>query len=188
MRSRATRCSRTRSRASRLDPEVVDCVMFCSKDYAPILPRLHEITDRFNTCFHYTITAYGKDVEPGVPPIEEAIDTLKRLSAQVGKGRVAWRYDPVLLTETYTVERHLETFEAMAAELAPHVDRCVFSFVEMYRKARDEHAGARAADGGRQGRARQGHGRDGRAMRPVPARPAARMATIPATASIRRGA
>ena len=117
-----------------LDPEVVDCVMFCSKDYAPILPRLHEITDRFNTFFHYTITAYGKDVEPGVPPIEEAIDTLKRLSAQVGKGRVAWRYDPVLLTETYTVERHLETFEAMAAELAPHVDRCVFSFVEMYKK------------------------------------------------------
>ena len=83
--------------------------MFCSTDYAPILPRLHEITDRFHTCFHYTITAYGKDVEPGVPPIEEAIDTLKRLSAQVGKGRVAWRYDPVLLTETYTVERHLAT-------------------------------------------------------------------------------
>ena len=108
--------------------------MFCSKDYAPILPRLHEITDRFNTYFHYTITAYGKDVEPGVPPIEEAIDTLKRLSAQVGKGRVAWRYDPVLLTEAYTVQRHLETFEAMAAELAPHVDRCIFSFVEMYKK------------------------------------------------------
>lgn len=100
-----------------LDPEVVDCVMFCSKDYAPILSSLREITDRFNTYFHYTITAYGTDVEPGVPPVEEAIDTLKRLSAQVGKGRVAWRYDPVLLTEAYTVEHHLETFEAMAANL-----------------------------------------------------------------------
>lgn len=33
------------------------------------MPRLHEITDRFNTYFHYTITAYGKDVEPGVPGI-----------------------------------------------------------------------------------------------------------------------
>ena len=29
-----------------LDPEVVDCVMFCSKDYAPILPRLHEMCIR----------------------------------------------------------------------------------------------------------------------------------------------
>ena len=36
-------------------------------------------------------------------------------------------------------------------------------------KAGDEHAGARAADGGRQGRACQGHGGDGRAPRPVPA-------------------
>lgn len=117
-----------------LNPEVVDCVVFCSKNYAPILPRLHEITDRFNTYFHYTITAYGRDVEPGVPSIEESVRTLKRLSDQVGKERVAWRYDPVLLTERYTPEVHRETFAAMAAELAPYVDRCIFSFVEMYKK------------------------------------------------------
>ncbi|QIM68699.1 DUF1848 family protein [Basfia succiniciproducens] len=50
-----------------LTPETVDCVVFCSKNYRPILPDLHKITDRFNTYFHYTITAYGKDIEPGVP-------------------------------------------------------------------------------------------------------------------------
>lgn len=55
-----------------LDPKVVDCVVFCSKNYQPILPRLHEITDRFNTYFHYTITAYGRDIEPGVPPSTRA--------------------------------------------------------------------------------------------------------------------
>ena len=109
-------------------------MVFCSKDYSPILPRLHEITDRFNTYFHYTITAYGRDVEPGVPSIDESVRTLARLSEQVGPQRVAWRYDPVLLTEKYTVETHLETFERMASEIAPHVDRCIFSFVEMYRK------------------------------------------------------
>ena len=117
-----------------LDPAVVDCVVFCSKNYAPILPRLHEITDRFNTYFHYTITAYGKDIEPAVPSIEESMGTLKELSSMVGKGRVAWRYDPVLLTPKYTTEVHLETFERMAGELSPYVDRCIFSFVEMYRK------------------------------------------------------
>ena len=51
-----------------LTPEQVDCVVFCSKNYAPILPRLHEITDRFPTYFYYTITAYGRDIEPGVLP------------------------------------------------------------------------------------------------------------------------
>ncbi len=117
-----------------LTPDKVDCVIFCSKNYKPVLPRLHEITDRFNTYFHYTITAYGKDIEPGVPSIDESMDTLIVLSEQVGKQHVAWRYDPVLLTEKYSVELHLETFERMAEKLAPHIDRCIFSFVEMYKK------------------------------------------------------
>ena len=118
----------------RLDPAVVDCVVFCSKNYEPILPCLSEITDRFNTYFFYTITAYGRDMEPGVPSVEQGMATLKRLSAQVGCQRVVWRYDPVLLSETYTTAVHARTFERMAAELAPYVSFCVFSFVEPYRK------------------------------------------------------
>ncbi len=117
-----------------LNPEVLDVVVFCSKDYRPILPRLHEISDRFNCYYHYTITAYGTDIEPRVPSIEESIRTLKALAAQVGPEKIAWRYDPVLLTEKYTIERHLETFDRMARELTPYVDRCIFSFVEMYKK------------------------------------------------------
>ena len=117
-----------------LTPDKVDCVVFCSKNYKPILSRLHEITDRFPTYFHYTITAYGRDIEPGAPSIDESMETLLELSRQVGKERIAWRYDPVLLTKDYTIRRHLETFERMAAVLAPHIDRCIFSFVEMYKK------------------------------------------------------
>lgn len=117
-----------------LTPDTVDCVVFCSKNYKPILPRLHEITDRFHTYFHYTITAYGKDIEPGVPGIEESMETLIKLAGLVGKQRIAWRYDPVLLTKEYTVQRHIETFEKMAKVLSPYIDRCIFSFVEMYKK------------------------------------------------------
>ena len=117
-----------------LNPDKVDCVVFCSKNYKPILPRLHEITDRFYTYFHYTITAYGKDIGPGIPSVEESIQTLIELSKLVGKQRVAWRYDPVLLTKKYTVSRHIETFDKMANMLAPYIDRCIFSFVEMYKK------------------------------------------------------
>nr|WP_314464399.1 DUF1848 domain-containing protein [uncultured Clostridium sp.] len=117
-----------------LTPDVVDCVVFCSKNYAPILPNLSQITDKFNTYFHYTITAYGKEIEPGVPSIEKSMETLKKLSSMVGKQRVAWRYDPVLLTDQYTIERHITTFSYMAEQLAGNVDRCIFSFVEMYKK------------------------------------------------------
>ena len=117
-----------------LEPDKVDAVVFCSKDYRPILPYIREITERFNTYFFYTITAYGKDIEPGVPSIEESIETLIALSRIVGKERVAWRYDPVLLTKIYTIDTHRATFKSMAECLSPYIDRCIFSFVELYRK------------------------------------------------------
>ena len=82
-----------------LAPEKIDAVMFCSKNYAPILSGLHTIADRFRTYFYYTITAYGKEIEPGVPSVDESVETLIELEKIVGKGRIAWRYDPVLLTK-----------------------------------------------------------------------------------------
>ncbi len=117
-----------------LKPDIVDCVIFCSKNYAPILNDLHKISDKYNVFCHYTITAYGKDIEPNVPDIEESIKTLINLSKIVGKQRIAWRYDPILITEVYTVKRHLETFEYMAEKLSPYTAFCIFSFVEMYKK------------------------------------------------------
>lgn len=118
----------------RLDPRVVDCIVFCSKNYEPILPHMADIAARFNVLCHYTITAYGPDVEPSVPSVERSIETLRRLSAIVGPERVVWRYDPILLTGRYTVGLHLDTFGRMAAQLMPYVGRCVFSFVTMYRR------------------------------------------------------
>lgn len=117
-----------------LDPKVLDCVVFCSKNYEPILDRITKITDKFNTYFHYTITAYGKDIEPNVPTIDESIETLIKLSEIVGKQRIAWRYDPILLTNKYTKEVHYKTFDYMAERISPYIDRCIFSFVEMYKK------------------------------------------------------
>jgi hypothetical protein len=117
-----------------LTPAKVDCIVFGSKDYSPVLGRIRRFTERFNTYFNYTITAYGKDVEPGVPGVDESAECLLELSRIVGSRRLAWRYDPVLLTERYTIERHLETFERLCSRLAGSIDRCIFSFVEMYAK------------------------------------------------------
>lgn len=117
-----------------LKPEDVDCLMFCSKNYQPILPYMKEISETYRVICHYTITAYGTDVEPNVPDIETSIQILMELSKIVGKEKVLWRYDPILLTQKYTVQKHLETFEKMAKQIAPYVERCIFSFVEMYKK------------------------------------------------------
>jgi hypothetical protein len=117
-----------------LSPDKIDCVVFCSKNYEPILERLHEITDKYNTYFHYTITAYEKDIEPRVPSIEKSIETLLKLEQIVGSKRIAWRYDPVLLTKKYSIDYHLKTYENMANRLSGHIDRCIFSFIQIYKK------------------------------------------------------
>lgn len=117
-----------------LNPKDVDCLMFCSKNYKSMLKYMKEINEKYRIICHYTITAYDKDVEPYVPSIDESIKTLIELSKIVGKEKVLWRYDPILLTEKYTVEKHLKTFEYMAKQIAPYVQRAIFSFVEMYKK------------------------------------------------------
>ena len=120
-----------------LKPEDVDCMLFCSKNYQPMLKHMGKIDETYNILCNYTITAYGKDIEPKVPTIGQSIKTLEKLSDIVGSNKVLWRYDPILLTEKYTVERHLETFEYLAERISPLVYRCIFSFVDMYRKVED---------------------------------------------------
>ena len=119
-----------------LNPDVVDCVIFCSKNYAPILKELHKISDKYNVFCHYTITAYGKDIEPNVPDIDTSIETLISLSKIVGAQRIAWRYDPILLTDFYTVKKHLETFEYMAERLTPNVAFCILVLLKCIKNLR----------------------------------------------------
>lgn len=120
-----------------LKPEDVDCLLFCSKNYQLILKYIGDIDEKYNILCNYTITAYGKDIEPKVPLINQSIKTLKRLSDIVGSNKILWRYDPILLTEKYTVEKHLETFEYMAEKISPLIYRCIFSFVDMYKKVEE---------------------------------------------------
>ena len=120
-----------------LKPEDVDCLLFCSKNYQPILKHIGDIDEKYNILCNYTITAYGKDIEPKVPTINQSIKTLKRLSDIVGSNKILWRYDPILLTEKYTIEKHLETFEDIVEKISPLVYRCIFSFVDMYKKVEE---------------------------------------------------
>ncbi len=120
-----------------LKPEDVDCLLFCSKNYQPILKHIGDIDEKYNILCNYTITAYGKDIEPKVPSINQSIKTLEQLSDIVGSNKILWRYDPILLTKKYTVEKHLETFEYMAEKISPLVYRCIFSFVDMYKKVEE---------------------------------------------------
>lgn len=116
-----------------LSPEVIDCIVFWSKNPAPLLPRLAEL-DEYPCYFQFTLNAYGQDLERNLPPIGERIDTFRRLSETVGPDRVIWRYDPIIISEKYPADYHEEAFQRIAERIGPYTRGCVISFVDTYRK------------------------------------------------------
>ncbi len=114
--------------------EVIDCIVFWTKNPEPLLPYLPEIREHYPFYFQYTLNAYGPDLEPGLPPLKRKLDTFRRLAELVGPERIVWRYDPVLLSARYPADWHIQTFEELAATLAGHAVKGVFSFVDLYPK------------------------------------------------------
>lgn len=119
-----------------LSPEVVDGIVFWTKDPTPMLDRLGELGD-YMYYFQFTPTCYGTDVERGLPSKDGVlIPAFQRLSDAIGPDRVIWRYDPIFLNDTYTMDHHARSFEAMAKRLAPYTRKCTISFLDWYGKTK----------------------------------------------------
>lgn len=116
-----------------LNPEMVDCIVFWSKDPKPMLKRLNELSD-YNYYFQYTINPYDRNIEKAVPLKKEIIETFKKLSDKIGENKVIWRYDPILLSDHITIPYHLEYFNELAKRLSRYTEYCVISFIDLYKK------------------------------------------------------
>lgn len=126
-----------------LSPEVVDCIVFWTKNPANMLERLDELKN-YQYYFQFTLTGYGKDVEPGLPDKRgELIPTFQKLSEIIGAQRVIWRYDPIFMSQQYTIEYHLKAFEEIARSLDGYTRKVVISFVDLYAKTQRNTAGLR---------------------------------------------
>ena len=77
-------------------------VVFWSKNPEPLLPYLHVLKEKNIGCYiQYTLNDYvDEKLETGVPSLEKRIETFKALVKELGIGRVVWRFDPMILTET----------------------------------------------------------------------------------------
>ena len=122
-----------------LDKEHIEAIIWTSKDFDPILERLPEITDKFPSIFHYTITgysSYGHDIEPNVPDVLSSIDTFQNLSIKYGSDKVIWRYDPVFYYENINYNWHIQNFDFISKELMGYCNTCVINFVSLYEKTK----------------------------------------------------
>ena len=126
-----------------LSPDCVDLIAFCTKNPAPMLSHM-DILNPYGQYWFVTITPYGRDIEPNVPDRDKVMEDFMKLSDTVGVDSVGWRYDPILINEKYSIERHIADFEMMAKKLSGYTKTCVISFIDIYKKVERNMPEARA--------------------------------------------
>lgn len=114
-----------------LDPAVVDCIVFWTKNPAPMLRKLDRL-ENYKYYFQFTLNPYGSEIENRLPSLRKRIETFKRLSEKIGREKVLWRYDPILTNEKYTVSFHREAFARIAEALKDHTEKCMLGFIDHY--------------------------------------------------------
>ncbi len=121
-----------------ISPQNVECFVFWTKNpsgsFISGLERLDALGYKYY--FQFTVTPYAEDIERNVPHKEEIIRTFISLSERIGREKVIWRYDPILLTGRYSMGYHEERFAYLADRLCGHTEKVIISFIDSYPKIR----------------------------------------------------
>ena len=118
----------------KISPDVVDCIVFWTKNPLPMMERLDEL-EAYNYYFQFTLTGYGNDVERNLPNKKTSvIPIFQELSNRIGKEKVVWRYDPIFFSNRYNAKYHLKAFRSIAEALSGYTEKCVISFLDIYPK------------------------------------------------------
>ena len=113
-------------------------IVFWSKDPEPLLPYLPVLKERGIGCYlQYTLNDYeAEGLEPNVPPLEQKIETFRRLVDVLGAGAAVWRFDPLILTDKINIDTLLEKIAHIANSLVGYSEKLIFSFadIDSYKK------------------------------------------------------
>lgn len=112
----------------------VSLIVFCTKNPIPILNFVADI--KIPILFHVTITPYKKDIEEKVEDKKKIIEAVKELSNILGKDKIYIRYDPIFLSEEYTVDYHIKAFQKLCTMLDGYTSHFIISFLDDYKNVR----------------------------------------------------
>ncbi len=116
-----------------INPQLVDAIVFWTKNPRPMLTHLHKLKE-YPFYFQYTVNSYADDIESRVSQKKYIVESFKALSSEIGKERVIWRYDPILLNKKYTIDYHIKYFEVLTKELSSYTEKVIISFIDFYKK------------------------------------------------------
>jgi hypothetical protein len=122
-------------RRADLRPESVAGIVFWTRHAAPLLQHLPTLDEAgYTYYFLYSLLGYPRRLEAASPDREVAIRTIRELADRVGRERVSWRYDPLILDDELTESWHRHHFESLLERLSGSVDRVIVSVIDPYRK------------------------------------------------------
>ncbi len=121
-----------------LSPDAIDAIVFWTKNPTPMLHRFKEL-DAYMYVFQYSITPYGREIEPSIPSKREIIiPAFQKISEHIGPKRVIWRYDPIFISHRYSVAYHVRAFGEIARALKGYTRKCTISFMDMYKNTSEK--------------------------------------------------
>ncbi len=108
-------------------------VVFWTKNPRPMFKHLDYLDKNIpNYYFQFSLNDYDKEkYEAKVPSVESRIKTFKELSQRLGKKRVVWRYDPLILTKDIDVNELLRRVKNIGNQIHEFTEKLVFSFVDI---------------------------------------------------------
>ena len=108
-------------------------VVFWTKNPKPLMKHLDFLDEHIkNYYFQFTLNDYDKEGYEGkVPKLANRIKTFIELSERIGKEKVVWRFDPMILTDSINVKELLNRIENIGNQLQNHTRKLVFSFADI---------------------------------------------------------
>ncbi len=116
-----------------LDQNIVDCIVFWSKNPKPMLNKLQHVYP-YAYYFQFPLNPYDKDIEVNLPIKKEIIETFKKLSDLIGPQKMAGRYDRIFSTQQYTLSYHIDKFHEFAGQSKTHKEKVMFNLIHLYKK------------------------------------------------------
>ena len=118
-------------------------IVFWSKNPRNLMKYLREIDTlkevgnnikikKIGYYFQFTLNDYEYEkLEPNIPPLVERIATFRELSDTIGKEKVIWRFDPLILSDNLTVEILLKKIENVGDQIRDKTSKLVISFIDI---------------------------------------------------------
>ncbi len=115
-------------------------IVFWSKNPKPLLKHIDWLQENYpNFYFQYSLNDYDKTIEKNVISLDKRIETFIKLSEKIGKEKVIWRFDPLILTDKIGVNELLRKIENIGNQLKSYTNKFVFSYADIgvYKKVQN---------------------------------------------------